>query len=223
MLAGLLHESPWGRAFETHFIAKYYRKLARYGDLSQRENCTRLARAIMSERPAQSWKLNVDYDKFCESLIRRDYPHIVDGLCCAHTARKGHISWGDKTPHYLLQLDIIQRLFPESKIVYIVRDGRDTALSLMRTAWGPANVYAAAAYWKLCNASGPVIDQLARAMAASAIRRSLGSSEGKPGPNLGLSAGGLACRKIESNYHRHQALESFEMEKRDDTSSDPDV
>ena len=92
MLAGLLNESPWGGGFETQFIPRYWRKLARYGDLSERSNCTRLVRDILSERPVMQWKLNLDPDEFFSSLDSFEYAHIVDRLCCVNTARNGHRS-----------------------------------------------------------------------------------------------------------------------------------
>ncbi len=160
MLAGLLGESPWGGGFETHFIPKYWRRLARYGDLSQRASCTRLVRDILSERPVMQWKLDLDPGEFFASLERFDYAHIVDRLCCLNTARKGLPSWAEKTPEYIFELELMHELFPESKFIYIVRDGRDTALSLMERSWGPANVYACAVYWKRCNEARPVVERL---------------------------------------------------------------
>lgn len=35
-----------------------------------------------------------------------------------------------------------------SKVIYITRDGRDVALSLMQQPWGPGNIYACAKLWK---------------------------------------------------------------------------
>ena len=63
----------------------------------------------------------------------------------------GKTNWGDKTPHYLLDLDIINSLFPYAKYIYIIRDGRDVALSLLRKRWGPNNIYACAHTWKCYN------------------------------------------------------------------------
>jgi hypothetical protein len=39
-------------------------------------------------------------------------------------------------------------VFPEARIVNLVRDGRDVALSLLRVPFGPANVWAAAHQWR---------------------------------------------------------------------------
>lgn len=43
--------------------------------------------------------------------------------------------WGDKTPLYLRSLDLLKTHFPTCKIIHIIRDPRDRALSVRRT-WG---------------------------------------------------------------------------------------
>jgi glycosyltransferase involved in cell wall biosynthesis len=48
--------------------------------------------------------------------------------------------WGDKNPHYASEnhegcLDTIARLFPCSRFVHIVRDGRDVVTSLVKKGW----------------------------------------------------------------------------------------
>jgi len=43
--------------------------------------------------------------------------------------------WGDKSPSYIDDLPLIQRLYPDVRVVHIVRDVRDHCLS-MRDAWG---------------------------------------------------------------------------------------
>lgn len=39
---------------------------------------------------------------------------------------------GDKTPHYGANLEIILKIWPDSKIIYLKRDGVNTALSMMK-------------------------------------------------------------------------------------------
>lgn len=43
--------------------------------------------------------------------------------------------WGDKSPGYLAHLPLLWRLWPEARVIHIVRDCRDYCLS-MREAWG---------------------------------------------------------------------------------------
>jgi sulfotransferase family protein len=39
--------------------------------------------------------------------------------------------WGDKTPAYMQHLDLLERLFPDSLYVHLIRDGRDAAISFL--------------------------------------------------------------------------------------------
>jgi hypothetical protein len=63
-------------------------------------------------------------------------------------ARKhGKPRWGDKTPHYVHHVEELLALWPDARVVVLVRDGRDVALSLRRMPFGPNNAWAAAQWW----------------------------------------------------------------------------
>lgn len=61
-----------------------------------------------------------------------------------HDAKASRI-WGDKSPSYILQIPLIKKLFPNAKIIHIIRDVRDHCLS-MHHAWGK-NMMRAAQRW----------------------------------------------------------------------------
>jgi hypothetical protein len=61
---------------------------------------------------------------------------------------EGKPRWGDKTPQYVAEIPTLIEIFPSCKIIHIYRDGRDVALSFMKTWFGPGNVYSAAMAWK---------------------------------------------------------------------------
>lgn len=46
-----------------------------------------------------------------------------------------NLIWGDKTPTYLRHIDLIKTHFPNLKVIHIIRDPRDRALSVKKT-WG---------------------------------------------------------------------------------------
>lgn len=46
-----------------------------------------------------------------------------------YAEQHGKRRWGDKTPMYMEHLDVLERLFPESRYVHLIRDGRDGAMS----------------------------------------------------------------------------------------------
>lgn len=53
-----------------------------------------------------------------------------------------HFIWGDKTPFYIWNIDLLRTLFPNSRVIHIIRDPRDVALSYHKT-WGKSLFWAA--------------------------------------------------------------------------------
>ena len=53
--------------------------------------------------------------------------------------------WGDKSPSYISHLPLIRKLYPDARIVHIVRDVRDYCVSI-KNAWGK-NIFRAAQRW----------------------------------------------------------------------------
>jgi hypothetical protein len=56
--------------------------------------------------------------------------------------------FADSTPINILNAHHIYKLFPKSKFINMVRDGRDTALSVTKEPWGPNDPMAALDWWK---------------------------------------------------------------------------
>lgn len=150
MISDLLSNTRFGAPFETHFITKYYKKLNSYAPLENPRNFTRLVRDILRERPVMQMKLTVDPLNLYKQTST-NYANLVNVLCKMRDKTSHNESWGDKTPHYILDLDILHNLFPRSKFIWLIRDGRDVALSLMAKSWGKKNIYSCAQYWKECN------------------------------------------------------------------------
>ncbi|PAV27036.1 hypothetical protein CF392_02550 [Tamilnaduibacter salinus] len=160
-LSSLLRETRFGEPIESHFITKYGAKLAQYGDISDFSNFRRLIRDVFAERPVQQWQLDFQPREIFERMgPPRSYPALVDTLMLMREGREGKTAWGDKTPHYLGNVGQLVELFPDAQFIYIVRDGRDVALSLLEKPWGPANVIQCAEYWVRLNHPSSVIQRL---------------------------------------------------------------
>jgi len=161
-LASLLECTEYGAPFETQFIPKYYYKLQQYGDLNKIANFERLVSNILSERAIMQWKLHIDVPELFRSFNGDvTFSGLVDVLCSMAGGERGGY-WGEKTPWYLRELPLITKLFPKAKYIYIVRDGRDVALSLLGKEWGPNNLYSCAEYWKDLNKLCPELEKLER-------------------------------------------------------------
>jgi hypothetical protein len=48
-----------------------------------------------------------------------------------YAEERGKRRWGDKTPMYMQNLRLLERLFPDALYVHLIRDGRDAALSFL--------------------------------------------------------------------------------------------
>ena len=71
-------------------------------------------------------------------VAAKDTAEVVRGLILKIGSIDGSIStkyWGDKTPENIFLLDLIRQLWPDVKIIHIVRDPRSTVLS-MNKSWG---------------------------------------------------------------------------------------
>jgi hypothetical protein len=68
-----------------------------------------------------------------------------------YAARFGKSRWGDKTPLYCMELNVIRKILPEARFIHIIRDGRDAALSLRGMWFSPGwEIETQAAYWRDC-------------------------------------------------------------------------
>jgi Sulfotransferase family len=53
-----------------------------------------------------------------------------------YATERGKARWGDKTPMYMQNLRLLERLFPDALFVHLIRDGRDAALSFLSMPQG---------------------------------------------------------------------------------------
>jgi hypothetical protein len=87
------------------------------------------------ERHARFKALKMERDELEPALTDGDgapasYPRFVSAVFDLYGQKRGKRLVGDKTPGYVRQLSTLTRLWPEAKIVHIIRDGRDVGLSV---------------------------------------------------------------------------------------------
>lgn len=89
---------------------------------------------LQNIRSTRTWKPN------SEGIINKLGPHYPGlkkffealGENIAETQNKRY--WIEKTPHHLMDIELIRTLFPASPIIYVIRDGRDVAISMAKSA-----------------------------------------------------------------------------------------
>jgi hypothetical protein len=75
------------------------------------------------------------------------YPDAIRAVYAGYARSRGTSRYGDKTPPFVLHVDLLAELFPEARFVHLIRDGRDVARSLVRTSFGPNDLARAAEVW----------------------------------------------------------------------------
>ncbi len=152
---------------ESHFIVPLHRNQAAYPDVATPDGMRRLLRTLHDFNAefldTDLHGVKFDVETLAEAFLaegRASVRDVVAGIF-EHNARgQGKSRWGDKTPYYALHLDILLEWWPDARIIHLVRDGRDVALSLFGRAhdFSAYNIYYAAQYWQkyvdVCRAKG---------------------------------------------------------------------
>lgn len=94
----------------------------------------------------RAWGVDDEVVQRC--LAGRDAASAIQLLGKSYAAHRGKSIWIDKTPWYVLEIDLLAEAFPDATFVHVVRDGRDVALSLVEQLWGPGQFGEAAMYWR---------------------------------------------------------------------------
>lgn len=145
---------------ETGFITTFYHRLVEYGDLADRANAERLLDAIAQHPLVRRGNHIPDRARVLERPIS-DFRSLVDAILSAYAESLGKRRWGDKTPYYTPDIDLLWKIFPGTKFVHLVRDGRDVLLSQRKIEWLSNNVPRLAQDWRwkttICHKVGSVL------------------------------------------------------------------
>ena len=77
-----------------------------------------------------------------------DYADAVRSVYVAYAASHDADRYGDKTPPFVLHMELLAGLFPETRFVHVDRDGRDVARSLVQTSFAADRLARAAEVWQ---------------------------------------------------------------------------
>ncbi len=133
-----------------HIMKNFFKLEPLYADLSQDTHFKKLIRDVvkMVELHPYPWEIKIDRDGVFRQARERNliciffaiYDQYLEG---AHKKR-----WGCKSTFMLYHVALIRRYYPCAKFIYMVRDGRDVAVSAKETIFNRYNVYYTARLWK---------------------------------------------------------------------------
>jgi hypothetical protein len=76
-----------------------------------------------------------DYRRQASRLPKPSLRDLVEIVYRTHLQAEGKARWGDKTPVYIEILPQLARMYPNSRFIHLIRDGRDVAKSFQATDW----------------------------------------------------------------------------------------
>lgn len=95
-----------------------------------------VAKVVRAYNRDLGWEATLVYDgqPYYGGVDQAEFDAVVRGFILARLGARADAQtrWlGDKTPNYFKHLDQLHRLFPDAKIIHIVRDPREVAVSRM--------------------------------------------------------------------------------------------
>ena len=133
--------------FESYFPVWFGRHRERY-ERPEGFAVARFLDDVLAHESFTRWGL--DHARVRAAITEAAPTNFPDAIrsCFAEYARaQGKPRYADKTPIFILQIPVLAEMFPESRFVHVVRDGRDVALSRREAAWGTRRFEHEALLW----------------------------------------------------------------------------
>ncbi len=138
---------------ESGFIPDLYKNISDYGDFDTAKNRWYFLRDLQTIKATSKtiafdiFELSEeDAEKALHKAAPTDYAGAIDALFRMTAKINGKTRWGNKTPKYVLHIPLLNTLFPNAKIIHIIRDPRDVAASILKAGW-TSTIKEAALYW----------------------------------------------------------------------------
>ena len=124
------------------------RRLNAYGDLADVSNRKRLIKDLIEEERIRLWETPFTVDEVEARWQGAGYNGLIDAFYRSYAERRGKHYWGDKDPGNMVRMSQLDRWFPGSRFIHIIRDGRDACLSQLNQDFGFDDVLPCAAAWR---------------------------------------------------------------------------
>lgn len=149
-----------------HLLRILMPMLPAYGDLNEDNNLRQLVTDALAVLDSQlgRWQSNPDVDAVLSQMKERTFPELIRCLYDLEAEVAGkNISFIKDNGSILVPVHL-QAMFPEGRLVYLVRDPRDYVLSWLRSPTHVGGIRHAVTIWKneqepLLNAMGAGLDR----------------------------------------------------------------
>jgi len=98
---------------------------------------------------SQMKDLKIDFNDFIKlfNQTEKQYINVFDISMDLYRSKVNKKYWCEKTPQHLKHLSNIYYYYPNAKVICILRDGRDVALSLSKAPWHENNIAMSSLEW----------------------------------------------------------------------------
>lgn len=133
-----------------HIMKLFTPLVPRYGDLGQDARFRKLIEDVcrMVELHPYPWELRLDREKIFRQAKGRDLISVYFAIYDRYREQSGKRRWACKSTFMIEHVAEILQYHPEAKFIYLVRDGRDVAVSARASIFNRYHVYYAARRWK---------------------------------------------------------------------------
>lgn len=133
---------------ETYFVFRIANLRGYYGDLTIDANLRRVIHDTIHPTVPVLEELGLDEERLYRAAhgSARDYATVFDVVMSEIAHRWGKRRWSDKSPGQ--SVDAALALFPDARVVHIIRDPRDVVASSLETPWTPGSSRQIARSWR---------------------------------------------------------------------------
>jgi hypothetical protein len=139
-----------GLCDETFYFYYVYNRQRAFGDLTDPSNRQRLVERYLATH--RMLRLQLDREALAAVLLEEgtSYEEFFLALLRFFARSLGKRRFGEKTPQHAWEAQRLLDLYPEARIVHLIRDPRDVVASLNRMPWGEGSASANARVWQSC-------------------------------------------------------------------------
>ncbi|MBF0217050.1 MAG: sulfotransferase [Candidatus Omnitrophica bacterium] len=133
-----------------HIFKNFYPLLSKYGDLDKEDNLRCLVNDVVRsvELHHYQWPLGIDREKVFSASLGKGLAGVFGAVYDQYLAHTGKKRWACKSTFMIHHVDLMREVYPGAKFIYMVRDGRDVALSARDSIFSDYSVYYSALRWK---------------------------------------------------------------------------
>ncbi len=133
-----------------HIMKNFFVLEPLYGDLSRDANFKKLIRdvVIMVKLHPYPWEVKLDTEKIFRMVRERNLINICFAIYDQYLSSTRKERWGCKSTFMIYHIALIRHYYPSAKFIYMVRDGRDVAVSARHTIFNHYHIYDIAQLWR---------------------------------------------------------------------------